>query len=147
MLFLWLSAVPLLSWYELSAEHQRMQGAKFQWDRHELKNYSYELEISAQRRPPQLDPIRIRVRDAKFLAAYRVDDDAVVDISGLADVPNSIEASYVLISTLLEQRPHVFSVDYDATWAYPSRIHFADGDDSNDEVTYRIRRFVPDEPR
>jgi hypothetical protein len=45
MLFLWLSTVPLLSWYEFS-----------------------EVEISANRRPTRLEPIRIDVREAKFLA-------------------------------------------------------------------------------
>ena len=33
MLFLWLSTVPLLSWYEFSAHHQALQDAMFQWSR------------------------------------------------------------------------------------------------------------------
>jgi hypothetical protein len=80
MLFLWLSTVPLLSWYEFSAQHQALQDATFQWNRHALRNYSIEVEISANRRPPRLEPIRIDVREAKFLATYRVGDDEVIDL-------------------------------------------------------------------
>jgi hypothetical protein len=146
MLFLWLSSVPLLSWYEFSAHHQELQDAMFQWHRHELKNYTFEVEISANSRPPRLDPIRIHVRDAKFLAAYRADDDEIVAMAGLADVPTTIEAIFALVSRLLEERPYEFSVDYDATWAYPKRIQFSGSDNGNDQVTYNIRRFEPDRP-
>jgi hypothetical protein len=147
MLFLWLSAVPLLSWYEFSAHHQELQDAMFQWNRHELRNYSFEFEISANHRPPRLDPIRIYVREAKFLAAYRVDDDEVIDIGGLVGVPDTIEASYELISRLLEERPYEFAVEYDAAWSYPKRIRIADSKEGQNWVNYNIRRFEPDTPR
>ena len=147
MLFLWLSAVPLLSWYEFSAQHQKLQDAMFQWHRHELRNYSFEFEISANHRPPRLDPIRIYVRDAMFLAAYRVDDDEIIDIGGLVGVPDTIEASYKLISRLLEERPYEFAVEYDATWAYPKRIRIVDSKEGQNWVNYNLRRFEPDTPR
>lgn len=147
MLFLWLSTVPLLSWYEFSAHHQALQDATFEWNRQALRNYSFEVEISANRRPPRLDPIRIHVREAKFLAAYRVDDDEVVDIADLAHVPKTIEASYELISGMLDERPYEFAVEYDASWGYPKRIQFVDRKDGQDWVRCRIRRFEPDAPR
>jgi hypothetical protein len=146
VLFLWLSAVPLLSWYELSAHHQELQDALFQWNRHALRNYSFEVEISANDRPPRLDPIRIQVRDAKFLAAYRVDDGQIVDTAGSAAVPDTIDASFELVSRLLEERPYEFSVEYDATWSYPRRIHVADSKEGRNRVMYSIRGFEPDPP-
>jgi hypothetical protein len=147
MLFLWLSTVPLLSWYEFSAHHQALQDATFQWNRQALRDYSFEVEISANRRPPRLDPVRIHVREAKFLAAYRVDDDEVIDIAGLVGVPDTIEASYELISRLLEERPYEFAVEYDVTWAYPKRIRIVDSKEGQNWVNYNIRRFEPDTPR
>ena len=149
MLFLWLSAVPLLSWYEFSAHHQELQDATFQWSRHELKNYDFEVGISADHRPPQMDPIRIHVRDATFLAAYRIDDDEIIDIAALADVPDTIDASYEFISRLLEEWLYDFSAEYDATFAYPKRLQFAGSDESQTSLNYHIRRFgiVPDSPR
>ncbi len=147
MLFLWLSAVPLLSWYEFSAQHQQLQDAMFQWNRHKLRNYNFEVEISANHSPPRLDPIRIHVREAKFLVAYSVDDDEVIDIGGLASVPDTIEASYELISRLLEERPYEFVVEYDATWAYPKRIRIVESKEGQNWVNYDIRRLEPDTPR
>lgn len=147
MLFLWLSAVPLLSWYEFSAQHQELQDAMFQWHRHELRDYNFEVEISANRRPPRLDPIRIYVQEAKFLAAYRVDDDEVIGVSDMGDVPDTIEAYYELISRLLEERPYEFAVEYDATWAYPKRIRIVESKEGQNWVNYSIRRFEPDTPR
>ena len=147
MLFLWLSTVPLLSWYEFSAHHQALQDATFQWNRQALRSYSFEVEISANRRPPRLDPIRIHVREAKFLAAYRVDDDEVIDIADLARVPKTIEASYELVSRLLDERPYEFAVEYDANWGYPKRIQFVDRKDGQNQVRYSIRWFEPDAPR
>ena len=147
MLFLWLSTVPLLSWYEFSAHHQALQDAMFQWSRHALGNYSFEVEISANHRPPRLDPIRIHVREAKLHATYRVDDGEAIDISDMGDVPETIEASFELISRLLEERPYEFAVEYDATWAYPKRIQFVDSKDGQDWVRYSIRRFEPDTAR
>ena len=147
MLFLWLSAVPLLSWYEFSAQHQALQDAMSQWNRYALRNYSFEVEISANRRPPRLDPIRIHVREARFLEAFREDDDEVIDIADLARVPKTIEASYELVSRLLEERLYEFAVEYDATWAYPKRIQFVDRKDGQDWVRYSIRWFEPDSPR
>jgi len=146
VLFLWLSAVPLLSWYEFSAHHQQLQDAIFQWNRHALRNYSFELEISANNSPPRLDPIRIHVGDAKFLAAYHVDDEQIVAIADSAAVPDTIDACFDLISTLLEKRPYEFSVEYDATWSYPRRIDVADSKEGRNRVTYSIRRFEPDPP-
>ncbi len=147
MLFLWLSAVPLLSWYELSAHHQELQDAKFQWNRHELRNYNFEVEISANHRPPRLDPIRIHVREGKFLAAFSVDDDEAIDVSDMGDVPDTIEASYELVSRLLDERPYEFTVEYDATWAYPKRIRIVDSKEGQNWVNYNIRRFAPYTPR
>ena len=147
MLFLWLSTVPLLSWYEFSAHHQALQDAMFQWNRQAPRDYSFEVEISANHRPPRLDSIRIHVGDAKFLAAYRVDDDEVIDIGGLVGVPDTIEASFELISSLLEARPYEFAVEYDSTWAYPKRIQFVKSKDGQDWVKYSIRRFEPDTAR
>lgn len=146
MLFLWLSAVPLLSWYEFSAHHQELQDATFRWNQHAVTNYSFEVEIAAHDRPPQLDPVRIHVRDGKFLTANRVDDDEVIDIAGLAAVPDTIEASYALISRLLEERPYELSVEYDVTWDYPNRIHIVDTGEGQNWVNYSIRRFEPDPP-
>jgi hypothetical protein len=147
MLFLWLSTVPLLSWYEFSAHHQALQDAMFKWNRHALRNYSFEVEISANHRPPRLDPIRIHVQDAKFLAAFRVDDDEFIDIGGLVGVPDTIEASYELISRLLEERPYEFAVEYDSAWAYPKRIRIVDSKEGQNWMNYNIRRFEPDTPR
>ena len=119
----------------------------FQWSRHALGNYSFEVEISANHRPPRLDPIRIHVREAKLHATYRVDDGEAIDISDMSDVPETIEASYKFISRLLEERPYEFAVEYDATWAYPKRIQFVDSKDGQDWVRYSIRRFEPDTAR
>jgi len=146
MLFLWISAVPLLSWYEFSAHHQELQDAMFRWNQHALTNYSFEIGISAHDRPPQLDPVRIHVRDGKFLTASRVDDDEVIDIAGLGNVPDTIDASFALISRLLEERPYELSVEYDATWDYPKRIHIVDSKEARNSVNYSIRRFEPDTP-
>jgi len=88
--------------------------------------------------------IRIHVREGKFLAAYRVDDDEVIDIAGLADVPDTIEASYELISRLLDERPYEFAVEYDATWAYPKRIRIVESKEGQNWVNYSIRRIAPD---
>ena len=147
MLFLWLSTVPLLSWYEFSAHHQALQDAMFKWNRHAPGNYSFEVQISANHRPPRPDPIRIHVREAKLHATYRVDDGEAIDISDMSDVPESIEASYELISRMLEERPYEFAVEYDATWGYPKRIQFVESKDGRDWVRYSIRRFKPDTPR
>lgn len=147
LLFLWLSTVPLLSWYEFSAHHQQLQDAMFQWNRHALGNYSFEYEVAANKRPPQLDPIRIHVREARFHAAYSVDDDTAIDIADPGDVPVTIDASFALVSRLLEQRPYEFVVEYDATWSYPKRIHVVDSKEGQNRADYSIRRFEPDSPR
>lgn len=144
MLFLWLSTVPLLSWYEFSAHHQALQDAMFQWNRQALGNYSFEIEISAINQPPRLDPIRIHVREAKLHAAYRVDDGEAINRSDMTDAPETIEASFELVSRLLEERPYEFGVEYDATRAYPKRIKFVKSKDGQDWVIYSIRRFEPD---
>ena len=84
---------------------------------------------------------------AKLHATYRVDDGEAIDISDMSDVPESIEASYELISRMLEERPYEFAVEYDATWGYPKRIQFVESKDGRDWVRYSIRRFKLDTPR
>ena len=81
------------------------------------------------------------------MAAYRVDDDEVIDIGGLVGVPDTIEASFELISSLLEARPYEFAVEYDSTWAYPKRIQFVKSKDGQEWVKYSIRKFEPDTAR
>ena len=140
-LFLWLSAVPLLSWYEFSAHHQELANASHQWHHSRVSNYSFEYEFLDFKTQPIPGPIRIHVRDSKFLTAYRIDNNEKVDITGLDKVPETIEAAFEIISRHLAEHPYKIDIEYDAVLHYPTRISVSYSDLSHDGATYYIRWF------
>jgi len=141
MLFLWLSAVPLLSWYELTAYHQELADKSFQWRHSGISNYSFEFEYLDFKTRPVPGPIRIHVRDSQFVAAYRIDTDELVDISGSADVPHTIESAFAIATKLLEKHPYKIGIEYDAALHYPTSISVSYSDSESDGATYTIRRL------
>jgi hypothetical protein len=141
MLFLWLSAVPLLSWYELTAYHQELADQSFQWHHARISNYSFEFEYRDSKTRAVPGPIRIHVRDSKFVYAYRIDTDELVDISGLTDVPATIESAFAIATELLEQHPYRIDIEYDAALHYPTSIAVSYSDLESDRALYIIRRL------
>lgn len=143
LLFLWISTVPILSWYEQSGKFEELQDAEFQWFHSGVKYYDFEIEIMAGTSPPDTEPIRISVRDLNYVSAYRVDDEQPIDLKSVEHVPQSIDDSFELVSELLEDHSRNVIVEYDATYFYPRRIVVARRDNPVDEVTYSIRWFEP----
>lgn len=143
LLFLWLSTVPILSWYEQSGKFEELQDAEFQWFHSGIKNYDFEIEILAGSSPPDTEPIRIRVRDLIYYSAYDIDDERPIDLSNFQHVPQSINDSFQLVSDLLEDHSRNVTVEYDANYFYPRRIVVSRTDNPGDQVTYSIRRFEP----
>lgn len=141
MLFLWMSAVPLLSWYEFSADYQELADESFQWHRKGINNYSFEFEILDFKTRPVPGPIRIHVRDSKFVAAYRIDNDELVDIIDLAEVPGTIESAFEFATRLLEEHPYRIDIEYDAVLHYPASVSVSFSDRSRDRATYNITWF------
>ena len=147
MLFLWLSAVPLLSWYEFSAYHQELADESFRWRHRGIVNYSFEFESRDPKTRPNPGPIRIHVRDAKFLAAYRIDTHTLVDTAALADVPDTIDSAFEMVRALLEAHPYRIDIEYHADLHYPKRMSVSYSDLSHDGATYYIRWFEKDYDR
>lgn len=141
MLFVWLSMAPLLSWYELGSYAEELDEASFKWSNSSISDYSYVYEVSSYYAPPLPGPIRVTVRDSKFLNASLVDSGENIDISGLPAVPESIEFAYEFIRSLLAEYPDEIDVEYDADFGYPMRIMVKPEESSNDEATYYIRSF------
>lgn len=141
MLFLWISAVPLLSWYEFSADYQDLADESFQWHHQGISNYNFEFEILDFKSRSVPGPIRIHVRDSKFVAAYRIDSDELVDIMDLADVPATIESAFELAKRLLEAQPYRIDIEYDAVLHYPASVSVSFSDRSRDRATYNITWF------
>ena len=138
-LLLWLSAVPLLSWYEFSAQHQELSDAAFQWHQKRVRDYSFEYEYAGPdaRRLPV--PIRIHVSDSQFLAAYRIDNNEEVDIAAFSDVPETIESVFEFATGLLEGHPYEIAIDYDSVLHYPARISVSFSDSGRGKATYYVR--------
>jgi len=81
------------------------------------------------------------VRDSQFDAAYRIDTDELVDISGLADVPHTIESAFAIATELLDNHPYQIDIEYDAALHYPTSISVSYSDAESDGATYIIRRL------
>jgi hypothetical protein len=144
MLFMWISAVPVLSWFEQSAAHQQLEDASFRWHHERIEHYSFEFDAFGNTAYEFRLPIRIKVQNGEFLAAYDIDTASPVDIASARDVPTSIEAAFAMISDLLEQRPYAIDVQYDSIYAYPSRIQVRHSEAEGDIETFYLRAFRPE---
>jgi hypothetical protein len=141
MLFLWLSAVPLLSWYEHSASYQQLDDASFNWYQQDITNYSFEFDAADPARYPFRLPIRIHVLDGSFQAAFESDTGKQVDIGDFADVPSGIDSAFAIVAGLLEDRPYSLRVQYDALLHFPQRIEVQFSATERDAATYYLRSF------
>jgi len=140
MLFLWISAVPILSWYEQSAAHQQLDDASFRWHQQHIGSYSFEFDTLREVDPGLRLPLRIHVRDGEFAAAYEVESGRAVDILHLDAVPSSIDDAFAIVIALLERRPYSLDVRYDPTHAFPARIEVRQREDGDTETWY-LRSF------
>lgn len=141
VLFLWLSAVPLLSWYEYSSYHEQVAEESFQWHHSDVDSYSFEFEFRDFQSEFVLEPVRIYVRNSKFQTAYLYDSNETIDITGITDYPQTVEAAFDIITRLLEEHPHEIDVEYDAILHYPKRISVSFSRSENDRASYTIRSF------
>ena len=138
-LFLWLSAIPLLSWYEFSAQHQELADAAFQWHQKRVSDYSFEYDYAGPEARRLPVPIRIHVRDSKFMAAYRIDDNEEVDMAAFPDVPETIDSVFEIARGLLAGHPYEIAIGYDVVLHYPTRISVSYSDSGRDNATYYVR--------
>lgn len=138
-LFLWLSAIPLLSWYEFSAQHQELADAAFQWHQKRVSDYSFEYDYAGPEARRLPVPIRIHVRDSKFMAAYRIDDNEEVDMAAFPDVPETIDSVFEIARGLLAGHPYGIAIGYDVVLHYPTRISVSYSDSGRDNATYYVR--------
>lgn len=141
MLFMWLSSIPLLSWYEYSAHHQQLNDASFAWHQQKISDYSFEFDAAGSANYPVRLPLRIHVRGGTLLAAYELDSSSEVDISGLTDVPHTIDMAFDIVAGLLEQRPYSIDIRYDELLHYPRKISVRHSDAEPDSVTYYLGSF------
>ena len=141
MLFLWLSAVPLISWYELTAYHQELADRTFQWHHSGISNYSFDFEYLDFETRAVPGPIRIQVRDSKFVSAHRIETGDLVDLSPMADVPRTIESAFAIAAELLEKHPYKIDIEYDAALHFPTLISVGFSDSESAGATYTIRRL------
>ena len=141
MLFLWLSAVPLISWYELTAYHQELADRSFQWHHSGISDYSFDFEYLDSKTRPVPGPIRIHVQDSKFINAHRIDTGELVDLSAMTDVPRTIESAFSIAAELLEKHPYKINIEYDAALHYPTMISVSFSDSESAGATYTIRRL------
>jgi len=141
MLFLWLSSIPMLSWYEYSAHHQELDDASFAWHQQRFRDYSFRFDAAGSADYPVRLPLIIHVRDGDLLAAYELDSNEKVDISRLTDVPHTIDMAYDIVAGLLEQRPYSIDIQYDALLHYPRKISVRRSASDRDSVTYYLGSF------
>ena len=139
VLFLWLSAVPLLSWYEYSSYHEQVAEESFQWHHSDVDSYSFEFEFRDFQSEFVPGPVRIHVRDSIFQAAYLYDSNETIDITGFTDFPQTIEAAFEIVTRLLEEHPYEIDVEYDAVLHYPKRISVSYSRSEHDGALYAIR--------
>ena len=141
MLFMWLSSVPLLSWYQFSAQHQELDDASFRWYHEKIDNYSFEFDTSNPEQYPFRMPVRIHVRDGAYLTAYEVDSGLEIDISGVANLPSSFDQAFAFVADLLERQPRTIDVQYDSLAHFPARIAVNFGASEQDVSIYYFRSF------
>lgn len=141
MLFMWLSSVPLLSWYQFSAQHQELDDASFRWYHEKINNYSFEFDTSNPENYPFRMPVQIHVRNGAFVAAYEVDSGRKIDISGVADLPANFDMAFAFVAALLERQPRTIDVEYDALAHFPARIAVNFGENEQEASIYRLRAF------
>ena len=141
MMILWLSAVPLMSWYELSGHHEALDDAAFRWHHESVDTYSFEFDAAGPGAVRLPAPIRIAVRNGTFDSATRADNGRPYQAGDAADVPDSIDALFELASDVLERRPQVVEIDYHPERHFPTRIFAEFGDAGADRVTYFARSF------
>ena len=141
MLFVWLSVAPLLSWYEFGSYAEELDDASSRWDSSGVTSYSYVYEISSYYAPPLPGPIHVVVRDSKISSASLVDGGEIVDISGMAAVPGTMELVFEFIATLLAEYPYEIDVEYDAVLGYPTKIMVNLSESTDDNATYFLQSF------
>ena len=139
-LFLWLSATPLLMWFEHYEFEQELRDAEARWQRSGVANYSFVFRNSSMHAPTSSE-LRIEIRNSSFFAAHDADTGHAIPDSQLSQMPLTIEAIFDDAERLLAMRPARFDARYHSVLGYPISINAYFSDSTHDEVDYAIRQL------
>jgi hypothetical protein len=142
MMIFWLSAVPLLNWFERAGQSEELRNAQAAWNAGNLANYEFEFDIACLCDASTSGPVTVSVREAAFDRAYFRETGEPVDITVTTVIPRTMAGVFAIVSDLIEAHPAKLEVSYDLEVGFPLVIR-ADFDKNNrgDEVGYYLSNF------
>lgn len=146
MMFFWISAVPLLHWFERLAEEAELDDNLNIWRASDKTNYRFSFSVTCLCDDATSDPITVVVRESTHVRARTATTNELVDIADYPAVPPTIDALFEALASSLRAYPDSIDVTYDPIYGVPLEIRIdRDRDLAGDEIGYYLRQFEPDD--
>ncbi len=141
LLFLWLSAVPLLSWYEYSSNEHQLDAAVQRWHEDGIEDYSFRFEMSAYFRVPFSDAVQVFVRESEIVDVVNDRTLAKMLDSQYKGIPLTVDQLFQHVRSELASNMKTVDVTYDEEYGFPSKIRVSEGESERDAVVYTVTSF------
>ena len=141
MLFLWVSTVPILSWYEYSGHEEELRDATDRWERSGVSSYRYRYQIDSYMASPVTDPVIVEISDKQLRSVRSVMTGKFVELAESPNVPLTIEDLYNTIAVAIATRPYAIEIAYDFELGFPTSISIDYNELTHDEVSYSVTGF------
>lgn len=144
VLFLLVSAVPLLHWFAAEGERAALDENRARWAERAIDSYRFRLDASCGRGADTARAWRVTVTNGSARAVIDAATSAPVSASERAGLPLDMPALFEAVEQALDAEADSLSVDYDADYGFPRRIDI-DPDDGidGDESSLRVAEFDP----
>ena len=151
VLFLLVSALPLMHWFRAEARTAMLDESRSLWAGLGLDDYAFVLEMECDCEGVPAGAVRVSVRADQPLMAEAPPGGERIPLPVAPAFPATVDAMFDAIATLIDEAPAVLDVSYDENYGLPREIYVdPDTDVPGDETRIRVTAFDPraaaDEP-
>jgi hypothetical protein len=144
VLFLLVSAIPLMHWFSAEGRIAELQENRAIWDDLGLRDYRYAIEMSCDCTAPTDRPVRVRVADGRVTELVDLTSGEALSPAAFADLPLDMPALFSFVEQGLVSDADELSVRYDEIYGFPREFRAdPDSEASGDETEIRVSEFDP----
>jgi hypothetical protein len=144
VLFLLVSAVPLMHWFRAEGRASQLDENRARWERLAIVDYQFAVEIDCPCDGLPAGPVRIVVRDGRPVSAAASPGGEPMPLPASPGFPLTIGDLFDDIASEIDAAASVLDVSYDGNYGYPREVYVdPDADLTGDETRIRVTAFDP----
>lgn len=145
VLFLLVSAIPLLHWFGAEGRAAALEENRAAWNELSLRDYRFSIVMTCgDCDVPSGKPLRIAVANGQAREVVDLSTSTVLTPAATSDVPEDVPALFAFVGAAIAAEADELRVSYDDIYGFPRDVRIdPDSDVSGDETIIEVSDFDP----